>query len=285
MGPHSNEAIDIRIEESDLPILSGVATRLFRLVESERGTVREIEKLVRLDPSLALRILRLANSPIYGGLVKIGTIEQAVVRLGMDELRRVTLMAATGEVFADNDPYIKGFWQHSIAVAIIAHQLSNRLGIGEPEECFVAGLVHDVGKVIIYRQVADVYGELVDQAALQERRFYLHERMKLNYCSHETVGALVGRKWDLTPSTIEVIRFHHDIEEKEEMSRNANPATALVSVANLLANILGHGTEAPSTINVLESFPAQALDIPPNLIEEFHKTLPEIIDEQRRCFR
>lgn len=284
MAKDGGPAFDIRIKDEDLPVLSTIATRILGVVESSDTSTKDLEKLIRLDPALTLRILRLANSPVYGGRVKTASVDQAIVRLGLKELKRATVIAATGEVFQDTDPYVKIFWRHAVAVALISHRLSKDLGVGEPEECFVAGLVHDVGKVIIYRQAADLYGGLVDEAALNGSRFYKHERRKMNYCSHETIGALVGRKWDLTPETVEIIRFHHDIEDKPEMSDQASPTVALISISNLLANRLGFGTESPRAIELIESIPARALDMNATVLEELLKTLPALIEEEQESF-
>lgn len=280
----SSEALDIRIPEDDLPVLSAVATRVLSLLGDGDVDMKDLDALIRADPSLTSRILRLANSPLYGGKVKFTSLEQALVRLGMAELRRTVLIAATGEVFAQDDVHAQAFWEHSISVAIASHRIAEKTGAAKPDECFVSGMLHDIGKLVIYRQVPEAYGQMIEDSKAESTRFFQYEKKHIKYCTHETIGALVGRKWDLNAETLEVMRFHHNVETETEIAERSAPIVLLISYANLLANQLGYGNQDASLFNAAVSVPAQVLDISPEITEELIETLPEIIEEQKSAF-
>ena len=285
METASNETLTIKIDSRDLPVLSTVATRAIAQISDGDCSVKDLEELIRSDQSIASRILRLSNSPLYGGKVKISSIAQAVVRLGMARLKNTILIAATGDVFDRRDPYARALGEHALAVGLTSKWLSERLRNGDPEEAFVAGMLHDVGKVVIYRQQPKFYGALMDEAAFEEMRFYRLERARINFCSHESIGALVARKWNLDSPIIEAIRFHHDIENGGAGEHGDDPWIALISAANLLANELGFGAESRATIEVLGSKPAEIVGIDEPLLDEIHETLPPFIEDQQTIFQ
>lgn len=281
----SPDAMDIRVSDADLPILSAVATRVLALLGEGDPDIKDMERLVRLDPGLTSRILRLANSPIYGGKVEFKSIEQAMVRLGISALKQTVLIAATGEVFDGKDVFARNLWDHSIATAVASQTIAERIDNVLPEEAFVAGMLHDIGKLIIYGQAQKEYAALETEAREQGRRFFEFERENIQYCTHETIGSLVGRKWHLSSDMLEVMRFHHVVEEDESIAQRASPIVIVVSAANLFTNQLGMGTEQPELINVLESIPARQLGLDEQAIEELTETLPEIIADQKSAFQ
>ena len=158
MGSASNDSLSFRLEDVDLPVISGVAMEAMRLVSDGQTNAADIEKIIRVDQALAARILRLSNSPVFCGKVPVRSIRQAVTRLGVRHLRAALYIAASSELFDQSDHHVREFWSHGLATALASHWLSERLGIRDSDECFVAGLLHDVGKVLIYRQAAEAYG-------------------------------------------------------------------------------------------------------------------------------
>ena len=281
----SSEALDIRVSDADLPILSAVATRVLALLGQGDPNIKELEALVRLDPGLTSRILRLANSPLYGGMVEFKSIEQAMVRLGVSALKQTVLIAATGEVFDGEDDFARSLWDHSIATAVTSQTIAEQVGGVSTEEAFVAGMLHDIGKLIIYGQAENEYAELEVEARTEGRRFFECEQENIQYCTHETIGSLVGRKWCLAPDMLEVMRFHHVVERDESIAERSSRIVLVVSAANILANQLGMGAEAPELMNVLESIPAAQLGLNEEMIENLTETLPEIVSSQKSAFQ
>ena len=246
----SKEAItmeDIEIRDDNLPVLSTVATKAMALIDSQESSAKDLEDLIRHDSSLTTALLRVANSALYATRTDIMSVRDAIVRLGMKEIKNTILVAAIAGVFPKNDVVAGEFWRHALATAFMCQFLSKESQTGTPEDCFIDGMLHDVGKVVIYSQRPDQYRTIINEALQERCRFYEHERNRIRMCSHTSVGARLAKKWGLSEKTVAVIECHHLVEEgaipgvNEALEREV----ALVSLANLTANGLGFGTEDP----------------------------------------
>ena len=284
MGTAPDDRLNFRLEDIDLPVLSSVAMEAMRLVTDGHTNASDIEKVIRVDQALAARILRLSNSPVFSGKSPTRSIRQAIARMGVRHLKAALFVAASSELFDRSDRYIGKFWSHGLASALASHWLSERLGIRDSDECFVAGLLHDVGKVLMYRQAGQAYGRLIDEAAHGGVRFYRHERANLQFCSHDALGALIAMKWELDQNTVEVIGNHHRVEDDEDIPQQTASVIALVSLASLVANHVGFGAKLSSTHDLLTSRPAEILRVKQETIEELVETLPAMVKEYDGLF-
>lgn len=231
----------IQITEQDLPVLSAVANKALSLIQDNSATNGQIETLIKQDPALTQRVLHVANSPFYAGRVESRTITAAIARLGLRQLRSVIITAATGELFNAEDKLAQALWEHSIASGIAGQILSQELKLAGTEEAFIASILHDVGKAIIYRQVPQVYGEMIQQSLAEGgQRLHQSEESTFKYFNHCTVGALTIRKWRLSDTIAEAVRFHHELESASAPVNNQALAS-IVSLANIFANNMGHG--------------------------------------------
>lgn len=227
-------ALDIQITDQDLPVLSAVATQALELLQDPLVTNNRIEELIRQDVALTERLLRTANSPFYAGRNQSSTIAQAILRLGLRQLRNVIIVAATGELFSDHSPVIQALWEHALATAVAANKLADRLHLSHGEEAFIGGMLHDVGKLIIYRQHPEVYGQTMEESKATGRCLEELEVEKFQYFTHTTVGGLVVRKWRLADAIAEAARFHHTLERTIPDNLQSLKMACLVSVANVL---------------------------------------------------
>jgi len=250
------------------------------LIEQESATANDLEKLIGGDPSLTLKILRLANSPVYGGKVKVSSIGQAVVRLGMTQLKNTILLAATGDLFDQSDPYIGSLWEHSIATSMASRWLATELGGADPEDAFVAGMLHDIGKIHIYNQRREAYIDLLDTSINTRTRFYVQERETPGSMSHEMIGLLLARKWGLSKEIVEVIRFHHEIEENPECVSDTRKLVALVSTANIVCNYLEYGPDPIKDYAMRESVPAEIVGLDEDKLEKCREIFPDLVSGQ-----
>lgn len=273
--------IDIQITDQDLPVLSAVAQQALQLINNDNVTNRQIEDLIRQDPSLTQRLLTTANSPFYSGKYEIKSIADSITRMGLRQLRNIVLVAATGELFQDDDPMFQAFWKHSIATAIASHEIAGRVAGANPEEAFIAGMLHDVGKVVVYRQHPDVYGEAINDAKNERRRLHEIEGERFEFFTHMSVGGLVIKKWKLADQIADAARFHHELEKNSVPILADQNYPAIVAVASGLINNMNIGTTCDDPeIDVASFFACEFLKIDAIELEKLSEKISGRIEEQ-----
>lgn len=226
--------MDIHISDQDLPLLSAVATQALDLLQNPDVTNKKIDELIRQDMSLTERVMRTANSPFYGARIQSATIADAIFRLGLRQLHNVLVLAATGELFKDPDPIIQALWDHAMVTAMTAQTLADTFEIDHRQEAFIAGMLHDVGILIIYRQHPEPYLELMREAKLTGRKLHEIEAERIQYFTHMSVGGLVIRKWNLSDAVAEAARFHHELEKNVPGDIKFKGLSCVVSLADSL---------------------------------------------------
>lgn len=232
---------DIEITEQDLPVLSAVANKALALMRNENVSNTQLDELIRQDPALTQRVLHMSNSPFYAGRTESRTISAAISRLGLRQLRNLIVMAASGELFDAADPIAQRLWDHSIASGIAGQILADHFKSAGTEEAFIASMLHDVGKLIIYRQIPNDYGKMLSESHEGAARMLQTETENFKFFDHCSVGALTVRKWRLADSVAESVRFHHNLESSLPREVTNPNLAAIVSLASIFANNLGHG--------------------------------------------
>lgn len=228
-------------EVDRLPPLPAIVIGVLRLLDDPRTSGQQVAESLGRDPVLTSRVLRLANSAWYTWTRRISTIQEAVVLVGFAAVRGQVLAAAAFEVMRRGAPGYaldqELLWQHSVAVGAGARFLARRYGRVDGEVAFVAGLLHDIGKVVLGKFLGPRYDEVMRQMGAGTD-FAAAERNVLG-CDHAQVGAEAARRWRLPDALIEAIEYHHRPLEIGE-SRLAD----VVHVADALALTLGLGVGA-----------------------------------------
>ena len=270
----------VSITKQDLPVLSTIAKTAMIIINSELATIDDLEDLICIDQGLTSRVIRIANSPLYAGTEKTGNIKQAMIRLGLDGLKLIIIIASTGDLFNKDDQVVKRLWHHAVSTAVISKYISEKLQISSPGECFTAGLLHDIGKTIIYSKAPDIYELILKEEHEENLPFYKCEQKILKPASHVTVGSLVASEWFLDTGITHAIRFHHRVEENQSICNRARPIVNIVSTANLIANKF----ENPDSVNLLEAYPTIKLSIGAPFLERATEELPTLIQDQKSSF-
>jgi len=198
-----------RIES--LPTLPVVVGRLLQAANDPKTSASDIQRMLQYDQSLTMKVLRLANSSFYGSAGRIKTLSHAVVVLGFNTIRSIALSAGVFEAFGakgSREFRREEFWRHSIAVGVAARLIAQRLGAPDPEEAFVAGVVHDVGKVALDRFAHDEFVAAIRDAKTRGIPIREAEATVLG-ASHDEVGRWIGAKWNLPAEHVEAIHLHH----------------------------------------------------------------------------
>ncbi|MBZ4658875.1 MAG: hypothetical protein JG766_798 [Desulfacinum sp.] len=223
----------------DLPAMPHVASQVIKKISDPDAGAEDIQKLIAQDPSLAARVLKLANSSFYARSRSIATLRDAVVIIGMKTVRSLVVASVTRDLF---DPFgltEKLLWEHSVGCALGARTIATRLRYSRVDESFLAGLLHDVGKMILFTRFPDqmrlIIQEVYNDPSLS---FAKLERETFGF-DHAQVGRLLARKWQFPEEIDEAIGCHH------------NPARAKIlpalSVIVHLANAFCHKLELDPT--------------------------------------
>lgn len=218
----------------ELPTLPHVVQKLASTIGRSNVSAEEIGTLIEKDQVLSAKVLRLANSPFYGFPARIASVGHAVVVLGLNVVKGLTLCATAFDIMKDAG--MEQLWRHSLGVAITAQILGARLAIKNPEEVFVAGLLHDIGKVVLYVKWPDVGGRIRTAQKTGDRPMMQIEQELLEL-THADVGGWLANTWHLPTALREPIQYHH----KPTAAQEAVLQTAIVHVADILVKGLGCG--------------------------------------------
>ncbi len=197
----------------ELPSLPEIYLRVSQQLEDETSTVQQIGDTVQTDPAITSRVLKMVNSAYYGLPNQVSSVAQAVSLLGRERLRHILIGSVLRGVFClrDNPAFsMQAFWQHSIKTAIIARDLARQVdAIAEPETMFTAGLLHDIGRLLLSNSVPDRM-LAVEEYMVRQRVDVLSAELHLIGLTHTAVGETLMQHWGLPDMLIECARHHHE---------------------------------------------------------------------------
>jgi putative nucleotidyltransferase with HDIG domain len=216
-----------------LPTVPGVLKRLSVVIEKPRITLVEISAFISNDPALTTKVLRMVNSAIYGFPGRIASVSHATMLLGLNVIKGLLLGVSVFELMQKT---MSGLYEHSLACAIASRVIAQKKGLKEPEEVSVAGLLHDIGKVILTLEFPTEYQAAMNEAQAKNISIFEAEKNQFN-ATHANVGSWLAEKWRFPRNLIEVIECHH----QPALAKNAPLETAIVHMADLLVRARGFG--------------------------------------------
>jgi putative nucleotidyltransferase with HDIG domain len=227
--------------KATLPVFNTIGLQLRQEAAKEESSIREIEKLIVCDQAVTSQVLKMANSAFFAGFESIVTVREAIVRLGTDQILNIVTLAAQQESFRSKDPFIQDLlntlWRHSVGCAVGAQWIAKRRGFVDMlHEVFLAGLLHDIGKLLLLTVVEEVKESGQLQVAISSS--LMNEIMKT---LHAEQGHQLLEHWNLPEVYRDVAREHH----AEEF--DSNTLMAIVRLANKTCNKLGIGTSTDSS--------------------------------------
>jgi putative nucleotidyltransferase with HDIG domain len=221
-------------QAEDLPSLPEIYIRVSELLDDEKSTSLQIGESVQTDPSLTTRVLKVVNSAYYGLPNEVTSVAQAVSLLGRDQLRQILLGSVLTVVFSDfvvENFSMHDFWRHSIRTAIIARHLAmQNASILDHEAFFTAGLLHDIGRLVIARADPDSL-RLIEQKIENEGRDPVDVERELLGFSRAELGAAILLNWQMPSLLIKCVAGHLNIDHQEPFAVE----TAIVYLANRLS--------------------------------------------------
>ncbi len=221
---------------SGLISLPEVAIRVNAMVEDPDCTAEDVAKVIETDPGLSARMLGIANSAMYGYSKEINTVTRAITVLGTRQIRDIILTTAAAKTF-ENIPTtlisIDDFWHHSIYCGLLAKQIASMTRTPHAETMFMAGLLHDIGHLIMFNQIPEqIHQILLETLQPDAEELYKIERRDLGF-DHTEVGAALAHLWNLPPVLQETIEFHHEPEKATTFSQEV----FLIHIANCVASL------------------------------------------------
>ena len=234
-------------EVSGLVSPPDVCIKVFDLIESNDASAHAIGAVISKDPNLTLRLLKIVNSSYYNYSSKIDTVSRAITIVGVSELYSLVIAITAVKSFSyipHNVINMDTFWRHSLFCAITARLLATRLNVLHPERLFVAGLMHDIGSLILYHRAPEACRELLLLAKGDENLLHQAELEEFGF-SHADIGALLLKIWHIPEAQCEAVGCHH----QPHKATTAQMETAIIHVANALANHteIGAFCELPMT--------------------------------------
>lgn len=219
---------------SNLVSLPQAYFRINQMLNDPRATAAQLGEVISHDPALTARLLRFVNSPIYAMRNPVDSVSRAVSILGMQELRMLALASSVGNAFQQPPADLvdmAAYWHHSVFTGIVAKQLGKRCQLHSVDRLFVAGLLHDVGHLVLAHQAPHAMRKIV---ALLPKYPYQRCQMeqKLLGCDHSEVGAELMRQWQLPDSLWIPVRYHHAPEQAPDFAVEVS----LVHMANAIAD-------------------------------------------------
>jgi len=234
----------------DLPSLPEIYLRVSELLENENSSVQQIGDTVQNDPAITTRVLKMVNSAYYGLPNQVSSIAQAVSLLGRERLKHILIGSVLRGVFSgqDNPAFsMQEFWQHSIKTAIIARYLAKLMQqIEEPEAMFTAGLLHDIGKLLLIRKFPDRM-IAAEEYMIKKRVDILSAELNQVGLTHTAVSEALMHHWGLPQLLIDCAINHH-----EAVHDGPNRcASYLIYLANSLSQYVPPLDEQ-ETLNILD---------------------------------
>ena len=235
-----SDGLDLLLQDVDkLVSMPDIYYRLEELVVSPAATPDDLALLFRSDPDLCARMLRIANSAFYSFPTRIETIERAIVTIGLRQIRELVLMTSVVAAFdglAEHNVDMEIFWEHSVAVAVTARAVGRSRAIPNADSFYIPGLLHDIGRLVMYLKLPGLTGELLQRRAQSGEAMVTLELEMLGY-SHADIGAALLQKWKVPATICEPVRYHHDPQAAGESILSASA----VHIADVWVNQVGNG--------------------------------------------
>jgi putative nucleotidyltransferase with HDIG domain len=258
----------------NLPTLPQVAFKVNELLQEPNVPVGKLSDIIMKDQTIVSNILKLVNSSFYGFQSKIDSISRAILVLGLETLRNAILSVSATQTLSKLNSHedfpMTDFWKHSIAVAVTSRQLSIRIPLEVPETCFVGGLLHDMGKVILSCYFNNEFKQIM--ALYNTGMSFSDAERSLIPLDHAKIGGYLANKWHLPECLINTITFHH--EPRKDLVRSN--LVALVHASDNIVNRMMNGSKTSPLITATTEHSKSILNLINSAPEWFGEIQPEI---------
>lgn len=259
---------------TQIPTLPMIAMEVTRLVRDPHASVAEVSKMISDDQALTATILRIVNSAFYGFPNEITSVHHAIVILGFNKVRSVVVSATIIPPLNPPDPGgfdVSELWRHSMTTAICSEVLAKHLKPSAADEAFVAGLLHDIGKVIVAGFFQDEFRQIL--GLCRKRGCVIAEaEEELLGVHHGLFGRWLAERWGFPERLVDAIHFHH----APMGSRRHSDLTSIVHVADILARTIGVGSGGDDFIPIVREDAWEHLRLSAEVLEPI---VPDVLQQ------
>ena len=264
----------------DLATLPEVTIRIIEIVEDQKSTARDLHDVIKNDPALSVKVLKVVNSAFYGLPGQVASVDRAIILLGLSAVKNIAIAASIARLFKGKK-ISKNFrasdlWRHSVGVAVAARSLAK----ASPhqtltDEIFVTGLIHDIGMLVERQSFPDQFAEVIDRCTETGQDFLECEREIIG-ADHQAFGVGLTTKWKFPRHLRAAVGFHHDPEALSVELRNM---ATLVRVADILCCQEKIGFYLTAQGDIIEPHMLETLGISEEQLEKIRATMPETVEE------
>ncbi len=225
---------------NSVPTLPSVYQNIIRVMSDKNSTVEDIANVISKDQAASLRLLQVANSPLFGASRTIETVSNAIMYLGFIEVRNIVIALAVINLIEKNKKFKnfnpRDFWKHSLAVGAAARMIAKHLGKSSLEKAFLAGILHDIGKLVLLTYFEDEYIK-VTKYIEKNKIFLINAEKEILGFTHCKIGNKLLKKWNLSDYLINAVTYH----EEGLIKGKFDEVVAVVHLANIYARALNLG--------------------------------------------
>ena len=221
-----------------------IAVKVSKLLDDYNVSINELTRLIEADQALTVKLLKHCNSAEYGFSRRITTVKDAIAKLGFKTLKTMIFTIVTKSSFNQE---IKGYglekgelWRNSVSCAVYSRYLAKLINYIDPDQAFTAGLLRDVGKLVLHEYVRKDYDE-IERLVNEENITFSEAEEKIIGLNHCQIGALVAEKWNFPQILIDTIKYHHNPEKADQETCEDMDLLKIIHFADYLAVILGYG--------------------------------------------
>lgn len=251
--------------------------QLNALIQDPNSAIDDISAVINTDPALATRLLKIVNSPFYGFPSQINTISRAITIVGTRELTHLVLATSVLNSFKgipDSLINMDQFWKHCFACAITSKLLAEEAGQRATERFFIAGLLHNIGSLVLYKSMPELAGEAIRSAEFGHEVLFKAEQRVIGF-DHTEVGQALVKAWRLPNSLEEVARHHHTPSEAENFPLDV----AIVHIADILVSSVPFGHSGDNHVPPLDPAAWELLGLDEYLIPDLLQQVAVQIDQ------
>jgi len=265
-----------------LPTLPSVANKITSLINDPTCTAIRLAEVINKDQSLTTRVLRLVNSAFYSLSAEVTNVKHGIALLGFKTISQMVISISVFDVFAGKygeEFDRRGFWKHSIGCGVISKIVAQRVKYPKEDDCFTAGLLHDIGKVVLDQYLHEDMIQVIQRTREKEIYFVDAEQEVLGL-NHADIGGQVMKKWNIPIPVLVAVQHHHQVpKERNGSSFSQDLIVDIVRLSDVICKCGNIGYTGDSTNPVLEEELWERLPLDDKSIDEVVQTGAEEIEK------